>query len=76
MKRAKYDYQEAEVTGWYRRAPVPYIELRSIKVEGGEERKCYTYIAKYVWAGLLAFIGFILMLTIDIIPISFTFRWY
>jgi heat shock protein HtpX len=76
MKRAKYDYQEAEVTGWYRRAPVPYIELRSIKVEGGEERKCYTYIAKYVWAGFLAFIGFILMLYIDIIPISFTFRWY
>ena len=62
MRRAQYDHQEAEVTGWYRRSPVPYIELKSIKVEGEKERRCYTYIAKYVWAGILACIGLIVML--------------
>jgi heat shock protein HtpX len=62
LRRARYDNQKAEVVGWYRRAPVPYIELRSIRVEGEEEKKCYTYVAKYVWAGILTIIGLIMML--------------
>ena len=61
LKRGRYDNQEAEVIGWYRRAPVPNIELKSIQVRG-EREKCYTYIAKYVWAGLLALIGIFLMI--------------
>ena len=56
LKRRRYNKQEAEVIGWYRRGPVPYIELKSIEVRG-EREICYTYIAKYVWAGLLACIG-------------------
>ena len=55
---AKYDHQEAEVIGWYRRAPVPYIELKSIKAKGEKERRCYTYIAKYVMGGILAIISY------------------
>ena len=62
LRRARYDNQKAEVVGWYRRAPVPYIELRSIRVEAEEEKKCYTYVAKYVWAGILTIIGLIMML--------------
>jgi Zn-dependent protease with chaperone function/Zn-finger nucleic acid-binding protein len=62
LRRAKYDNQRAEIVGWYRRAPVPYIELRSLKVEGETEKKCYTYIAKYIWAGILAIIGLFIML--------------
>ncbi|MEA1895227.1 MAG: hypothetical protein U9N36_08520, partial [Euryarchaeota archaeon] len=62
LRRARYNNQEAEVIGWYRRAPVPYIELRSIKVGGDVERKCYTYMAKYVVAGILIIAGLYLMI--------------
>jgi heat shock protein HtpX len=62
LKRARYNNQEAEIIGWYRRAPVPYIELKSIKARGEKERKCYTYMGKYAWAGVLAIIGLNLML--------------
>jgi heat shock protein HtpX len=62
LRRAKYDNQKAEVVGWYRRAPVPYIELKSVKAEGETEKSCYTYIAKYVWAGILTIIGLLMML--------------
>jgi len=62
LRREKYNNQEAEVVGWYRRAPVPYIELRSIRVAGEAEMKCYTYIAKYVWAGILTIAGLLMML--------------
>lgn len=63
LRRAKYDHQEAEVTGWYRRAPVPFIELKSIKAEREKERRCYTYIAKYFGAGILAMIGLFMTLS-------------
>lgn len=63
LKRARYNQQEVDVIGWYRRAPVPYIELKSIKSEREKERNCYTYIAKYVMAGLLTIIGCVVMLT-------------
>ncbi|UCE55286.1 MAG: M48 family metalloprotease [Desulfobacterales bacterium] len=68
LRRAKYDHQKADVIGWYRRAPVPYIELKSIKAKGEKERRCYTYIAKYVMGGILAIIGCVLMLSPGLIP--------
>jgi heat shock protein HtpX len=61
LRRAKYNNQQAEVVGWYRRTPVPYIELRSIKVAGEAQKKCYTYIAKYAWAVILTVIGLAMM---------------
>ena len=67
LRRAKYTNQKAEVAGWYRRAPVPYIELKSIKTAGEKERKCYTYLAKYILAAVLAAIGLVLMLRPDVI---------
>ena len=57
LRRAKYNNQAAEVVGWYRRTPVPYIELRSIQVAGEAQKKCYTYIAKYAFAAILTAIG-------------------
>jgi heat shock protein HtpX len=57
MGREKYDGREVEVTGWYRRMPVPYLEIRSIKMKTGSEQLCYTYKAKYIWGALLAIIG-------------------
>ncbi|MHC4400084.1 MAG: M48 family metalloprotease [Planctomycetota bacterium] len=35
------------VTGWYRRAPVPYLEIKTLEV-AGETSRCYAYHAKIV----------------------------
>ena len=52
MRRASLDGQEVVARGWYRRAPVPFVELRSI-TGGGKTRGCYALHAKIVWACLL-----------------------
>ncbi|TBR23782.1 hypothetical protein EPO15_05270, partial [bacterium] len=44
--------QEVEVEGWYRRAPVPYVQVRRIRWAGGES-VCRTLEARWVMAGLL-----------------------
>lgn len=44
--------QEVEAEGWYRRAPVPYLELRSLR-GGGQQFNCYTLPAKFAFGGLL-----------------------
>jgi Zn-dependent protease with chaperone function/Zn-finger nucleic acid-binding protein len=59
MSSAKYQDQEAEITGWYRRMPVPYIELKTLRAKGEKERICYTYVGKYIWAGILLSIGLV-----------------
>ena len=67
LRRAKFNNQKAEVVGWYRRSPVPYIELKSIDAAGEKERKCYTYTAKYIWATIVTIIGLAAMLMPDVI---------
>jgi Zn-dependent protease with chaperone function/Zn-finger nucleic acid-binding protein len=53
LRRAKLDGEEAVAVGWYRRAPVPYIELSSIDVQG-KRRRCWVYAIKLALAVLLA----------------------
>lgn len=65
LRRSTYKNQEADIIGWYRRNPVPYIELKSIKAKKEKERKCYTYIAKYVLAAILAIIGLVFFLSAE-----------
>jgi len=54
--------KNVEVTGWYRRAPVPYIEIRNIRI-GNDTHTCYVYHVKIVLtilffaAGMLAVAG-------------------
>ncbi|MBI4610447.1 MAG: M48 family metalloprotease [Candidatus Rokubacteria bacterium] len=48
--------QEAVVRGWYRRAPVPYVEMKRIEYAGGAHG-CYTYHAKLILALLVIAIG-------------------
>jgi hypothetical protein len=62
LKAAEYQNKEATVTGWYRRSPVPYIELKSLRVEGEKERRCYTYIAKYILGIILFVLGLVIIL--------------
>jgi heat shock protein HtpX len=53
--------KEAVVVGWYRRAPVPYVELKSITVDG-KTRTCYVYHMKIGFGLVLLVIGFFVFL--------------
>jgi hypothetical protein len=51
-----------EVDGWYRRAPVPYLEIRTIRSAEGKRRRCYTYHVKIAVALVLAVAGVLILL--------------
>ncbi|MBI5239042.1 MAG: M48 family metalloprotease [Elusimicrobia bacterium] len=53
--------QEVSVKGWYRRAPVPYLELRSLTA-GGEESTCYSLEGQYLFTFLALAAGVVGML--------------
>ena len=61
LKGKAYANQPAEVTGWFRRAPIPYLELKSITVAGEGTRSCYTYFMKYLLSFLLIAVGVYLL---------------
>jgi Zn-dependent protease with chaperone function/Zn-finger nucleic acid-binding protein len=47
LKAGEYTGRDVEITGWYRRSPVPYVELRSISC-GDKARRCYALEGKIV----------------------------
>ena len=47
LKAKEYAGRDVEVAGWYRRSPVPYLEIKTIKHEG-ETRRCYALHGKIV----------------------------
>lgn len=59
LRAKQYHDQEAEVIGWYRRAPVPYIEIKQIKT-AGTSSSCYVYTAKLIWSIILIVAGIFL----------------
>ena len=40
FKAPEYFNKKAKITGWYRRSPVPYIEINTIEVDGKKKRLC------------------------------------
>lgn len=51
LRAGSYTGKRVEVRGWYRRAPVPYLEIATIRdLELGTERHCYTSSAKWIGA--------------------------
>jgi Zn-dependent protease with chaperone function len=57
------DLQDTPVTatGWYRRSPTPYVELRTLNANG-EDRTCYVYHVKMVVSFLLMVAGLVLLM--------------
>ena len=51
--------KEVMIKGWYRRSPVPYIEIYSMETDG-KTKKVYTYIFKLI--------GIFLLMALFIIP--------
>ncbi|TAN61822.1 hypothetical protein EPN16_02755 [bacterium] len=58
LKAARYINQDVEIIGWYRRSPVPYIEIKKLKT-GGEESACFVYHVKLIFSLAVIILGFI-----------------
>jgi len=66
LLRAKdYVDKEAEITGWYRRSPVPYIEIKKLKVNE-RESTCFVYHLK-VFASMLFLAGGLMLSLLSIL---------
>lgn len=62
LRAGSYTDKRVEVTGWYRRAPVPYLELATIRgCEDEPLRRCYTSLARRLWAALVFCSGIVLL---------------
>jgi hypothetical protein len=51
MRSEELQNTEVEIKGWYRRSPVPYIELKTMKTQN-KSRECYVYTMKTLFAYL------------------------
>ena len=60
FRAGDFTAKPVEVVGWFRRCPVPYLELKSIMVDG-VTRNSYARHGRYVLAGLLVIVGVGLM---------------
>ena len=47
--------QRVRITGWYRRGPIPYLQVDTIESEAGQRHRNYARHMRYLWA-VLAFI--------------------
>ena len=56
LKAGEYTGRTVTVEGWYRRSPVPYIEIKSIESQMSVSN-CYTYYAKLGISVLFMIIG-------------------
>jgi len=56
FRAGEFAGKPVEAVGWFRRAPLPYLELKSITVDG-VTRNSYARHAQYAWAVLLAVVG-------------------
>lgn len=62
LRAGSYTTKRVEVTGWYRRAPVPYLEIASIRnCEDGVLRRCYTSWVRRLCAALVFGAGVIIL---------------
>jgi Zn-dependent protease with chaperone function/Zn-finger nucleic acid-binding protein len=55
-----YQGKEVRVTGWYRRAPVPFMEVNRLEVldRSLASRQCYSYHARSAVGFILTLVGF------------------
>ncbi|MFX1277451.1 MAG: zinc metalloprotease HtpX [Promethearchaeota archaeon] len=52
--------QRVRIKGWYRRGPIPYLQVHSIETESGRIFRNYKKQLTYLWAVLLFLIGALL----------------
>ncbi len=59
LRAAKYINRDAQIIGWYRRSPVPYIEIKKLIIDG-KESNCYAYYFKLFISMALTIAGFVM----------------
>jgi Zn-dependent protease with chaperone function len=59
LRAGRYQGKEVRVTGWFRRAPMPYLEIYRMEVIDGSEpsRTCYTYWMTMIGCAAMAVLG-------------------
>jgi len=60
LRAKRYQGEDVNITGWYRRAPVPYIEIKSMETSTGKST-CYVFRVKIVVGIILTLLGGILL---------------
>ncbi len=62
LRAGRYTGKTVRVSGWFRRAPVPYLEVNKLEVVDDSEapRRCYSLHARLIFAGVLAVVGVVL----------------
>ena len=66
FKSKEYFDKEVQINGWYRRSPVPYVELQSMEVDG-KKKKIFTYSLKkacYLIVLIAALVGLFIGFTL------------
>ena len=63
LRAAQYIDQGAEITGWYRRSPIPYIEIKKLKI-GDKESTCFVYNVKLFFSILIIIFGFLISVSV------------
>jgi len=61
LRAKEYIGQEVKIGGWYRRAPIPYVEIRTLETDG-KKSFCYAFHAKVVLAVAFIVVGLVLTL--------------
>ena len=61
FKSSSYINKVITIKGWYRRSPVPYVEINTMNIDG-KIKKCYSYGTSKVviWLFVLAGVGLII----------------
>ena len=61
FKSQEYFNKTVTVKGWYRRSPVPYVEIKEYTVDG-KTKKIYTYVVSKVLYAILAIASIVLII--------------
>ena len=62
LRAGEMKNEKVTLTGWYRRSPTPYVELKTITVPG-KTRTCYVYNAKLIMSIVLIMMGLAFILS-------------
>ena len=60
LRAKRYIGEEVTITGWYRRSPVPYIEIKTLETKDGKSN-CYVFNIKIIFAWALILGGIVAM---------------
>ncbi len=63
MRSHAFQGEEVVIEGWYRRSPVPHIELKKL-THNGKETRCYVHLMRLGFAVITIFTGLAIILTL------------